>query len=265
MQTAAKSFLGRAIIFKSNAVELFARFGVPLFTPSILVFKDFGDQPWATYPLEPTATVSNVPSAGATPSASDGRGRNLGMVPRLTKWIDSNSLALMPELSAENYQAVFKPQDRKLVVLACIAGQKPLNSLMLKDELKSWAKQWRKSQQARDVKVPVDWVWTNATQWAGWLSVGLQSFIFHMFCRLVNMLPTDDWWDDPGHVRSSRVSRRRRHAPSESDHRSGSIEEWVLWYSGKLGEDHVEPYVRFPNTLGYRIGKSRSKAFWVLD
>ncbi|KAG0144665.1 hypothetical protein CROQUDRAFT_79729 [Cronartium quercuum f. sp. fusiforme G11] len=135
---AAKSFLGTALVFKSSSPSLFTRFGLLSSTPALLVFKDFDAQPWA------------ISQASTSPKT----------------FIAANSLSLLPELNAGNYEVLFKPSERKLVVLVCLASDDP----NLRDELKIWAKQWRKSQQAREGRLPVDWVWTHAdAQHADWL------------------------------------------------------------------------------------------------
>ncbi|KAH9813546.1 thioredoxin-like protein [Melampsora americana] len=153
LQEAAKSMLGTAIVYKSHAPELFRQFGIPSTSiPTLLVFKDLDEQPWSS--TSPNKT---------------------GLKP----WISSNSLPIMPEMSEMIYDSVLKPNVRKLVVLVCLPGGK--NQALL-DELKGWAKQWRRSQQAREVDVVVDWVWVDGNgQWAGWLNnvygvkVGLSS------------------------------------------------------------------------------------------
>ncbi|EGG06426.1 uncharacterized protein MELLADRAFT_86629 [Melampsora larici-populina 98AG31] len=142
LQEAAKSMLGTAIVYKSHSPELFRQFGVPSISiPTLLVFKDLDEQPWSSTSMNRTG---------------------------LKQWISSNSLPIMPEMSGMVYDSVLKPNVRKLVVMVCLAGGK--NPALL-DELKGWAKQWRRSQQAREVNVVVDWVWVDGNgQWAGWLN-----------------------------------------------------------------------------------------------
>lgn len=142
LQEAAKSMLGTAIVYKSHSSELFRQFGIPsTTTPTLLVFKDLDEQPWSSTSTNRTG---------------------------LKQWMSSNSLPIMPEMNGMIYDSVLKPNVRKLVVLVCLAGGKNQGLL---DELKGWAKQWRRSQQAREVNVVVDWVWVDGNgQWAGWLN-----------------------------------------------------------------------------------------------
>jgi len=85
------------------------------------------------------------------------------------------------ELDQRNYHRVFNSGAKKLVVLACLSGIVPSpdgidlarsnpRSVQLKDEMKAWAVQWLKSQQARGADdIIVDWVWVNSDVWSEWL------------------------------------------------------------------------------------------------
>ncbi|POW00642.1 hypothetical protein PSTT_12999, partial [Puccinia striiformis] len=78
-------------------------------------------------------------------------------------WITFHSIPIMDQLNHNNYLRIFNSgSTQKLVVLVCLSGI---------HGIQGWAIQWRQSQEARSVEVPIDWVWVDTEEWADWLHI----------------------------------------------------------------------------------------------
>ncbi|MBW0480457.1 hypothetical protein O181_020172 [Austropuccinia psidii MF-1] len=161
-QDATASLLGTALIYRSNSSELIHKFSLFNQSAQFLVFKDFNQEPWSTMPVESSLTrVARL--------------HRVEMMKNIQDWINLNNLSLLSELSSLNYGQIFNTKTRGLVVLACFkaksSGGDPTNLKLteLKNQIKVWARQWKKSQEARRVFMTVDWVSVDGDLWADWL------------------------------------------------------------------------------------------------
>ncbi|KAA1070577.1 hypothetical protein PGT21_016526 [Puccinia graminis f. sp. tritici] len=172
VQTVGKSLLGSAVILKSDHKDIYEQLGLSSYHPYLLVFKEYQSKPWAKLVLEEV-------SPKVEPNALL---RHHKLTMDLRHWIAVQSIPVLDELDQRNYFRVLNSGAKKLVVLVCISGIVPSRdginlersnprSVELKDEMKDWAIQWRKSQEARGVEdLSVDWVWVNSDVWADWLA-----------------------------------------------------------------------------------------------
>ncbi|KNZ45435.1 hypothetical protein VP01_811g6 [Puccinia sorghi] len=170
VETVGKGFLGSAVILKSDSQTIYERLELSKLHAYLLVFKESEPRPWAKLTLEEQG-VQEEPSAVM-------RQRKLSMA--IQHWITLHSIPILAELDQHNFHRLFNSGAKKLIVLACLRGvvattngvdleKSNAKSLQLRDEMNIWATQWRKSQQARSVDIPIDWVWVNAEVWADWL------------------------------------------------------------------------------------------------
>jgi len=170
VETVGKGFLGSAVILKSSSQTIYERLELSKLHAYLLVFKESEPRAWAKLTLEEQVTQEE-PSAVM-------RQRKLSMA--VQHWITVHSIPILAELDQHNFHRLFNSGAKKLIVLACLSGvvatpngvdleKSNAKSLQLRDEIKLWAIQWRKSQQARSVDMPIDWVWVNAEVWADWL------------------------------------------------------------------------------------------------
>ncbi|KNZ50122.1 hypothetical protein VP01_458g3 [Puccinia sorghi] len=173
VQTVGKGLLGSAVIHKSDHQDIYSRLGLSHYYAYLLVFKEHDANPWASVKLE-----EESPKVEANPTL-----RHRRMTLFIRHWIAVHSIPVFDELDQLNYHRVFNSGVKKLVVLACLSGIVPSpdgidlvrsnpRSVQLKNEMKSWALQWLKSQQARAADdIIVDWVWVNSEVWSEWLYV----------------------------------------------------------------------------------------------
>jgi len=171
VQTVGKGLLGSAVIHRSDHQDIYSRLGLSNYYPYLLVFKAHDSKPWATVKLEEVS-----PKVEGNPTL-----RHRKMTLFIRHWIAVHSIPVFDELDQRNYHRVFNSGAKKLVVLACLSGIVPSpdgidlarsnpRSVQLKDEMKAWAVQWLKSQQARGADdIIVDWVWVNSDVWSEWL------------------------------------------------------------------------------------------------
>ncbi|PLW38700.1 hypothetical protein PCASD_11517 [Puccinia coronata f. sp. avenae] len=171
VQTVGKGLLGSAVILKSDHQDIYDRLGLSNYYPYLLVFKEYQAEPWAKIKLE---EISSKEESNPTL-------RHRKLTAEVRRWIAVNSIPVLDELDQRNYHRILNSGTKKLVVLACISGIIPSHdginldksnprSVQLKDEMKLWALQWRKSQAARGVDdLMVDWVWVNSDVWSEWL------------------------------------------------------------------------------------------------
>lgn len=149
----ADTFLGSAIVFKSDSAALYERFSLPQDQPFLLVFKDFDDSPYNELQL-PT---------GTTPQVLRGRVRS---------WIRDEKHALVPELGSDNVDDLTRPADRLLLILGVLnADQDRVSAVRMQEEMRQFARRWRNSDEARQVSTHVQWAWINADVSAPWLKV----------------------------------------------------------------------------------------------
>ncbi|OAV98360.1 hypothetical protein PTTG_04015 [Puccinia triticina 1-1 BBBD Race 1] len=172
VQTVGKSLLGSAFILKSDQRDIYDRLGLSSYHPYLLVFKEGEPTPFSKIVLE-EASPKKEPSAVL---------RHRLLTVALRHWIAVQSIPILDELDQRNFHRVLASGAKKLVVIAILSGIVPSReginleksnpkSVELKDEMKGWALQWRKSQEARGVDdLTVDWVWVNSEIWANWLS-----------------------------------------------------------------------------------------------
>ncbi|PLW20651.1 hypothetical protein PCASD_17112 [Puccinia coronata f. sp. avenae] len=179
VETVGKGFQGSAVILKSDSQTLYDRQELSNMKAYMLVFKESEPRAWAKLELEEDAgTGTGTVGAGE-------RQQKLGTAIR--HWMSVHSIGIQAELGPHNLHRLFNSGARKLVVLSCLSGIVPSTAsnnrtssvpavdhsnpkaLLLRDEIRLWARQWRLSQIARAVDIPIDWVWVNSEVWAEWL------------------------------------------------------------------------------------------------
>ncbi|PLW47988.1 hypothetical protein PCANC_09373 [Puccinia coronata f. sp. avenae] len=179
VETVGKGFQGSAVILKSDSQTLYDRQELSNMKAYMLVFKESEPRAWAKLELEEDAgTGTGTVGAGE-------RQQKLGTAIR--HWMSVHSIGIQAELGPHNLHRLFNSGARKLVVLSCLSGivtstasnnrtssvpavdHSNPKALLLRDEIRLWARQWRLSQIARAVDIPIDWVWVNSEVWAEWL------------------------------------------------------------------------------------------------
>ncbi|OAV91217.1 hypothetical protein PTTG_28035 [Puccinia triticina 1-1 BBBD Race 1] len=164
VRTVGKGFLGSAEILKSDSQTIYERLKLPSSHAYLLVFKEYERVPWAKLELEE--------DAGSPQEREGPRARQQKLTQAVQHWITVHSIPLLAELDQQNVHRVLNSGARKLVVLVALSGivaqhahidlqKSNPKSVALRDEVKLWAVQWRKSQHARAVDMPIDWVWTS--------------------------------------------------------------------------------------------------------
>ncbi|KAI7937669.1 hypothetical protein MJO29_014984 [Puccinia striiformis f. sp. tritici] len=162
VQSVGKGFLGSTTILETQHSEIFQRFSLSTNQAYLLVFKEHQIKPWSKLILTEESKNSSRESE-----------RDLELV--VQHWITFHSIPIMDQLNHNNYLRIFNSgSTQKLVVLVCLSGIHGQSkdghaSLDVVNQFKVWAIQWRQSQEARSVEVPIDWVWVDTEEWADWL------------------------------------------------------------------------------------------------
>ncbi|KAA1086913.1 hypothetical protein PGT21_015378 [Puccinia graminis f. sp. tritici] len=166
IRTVGKGFLGSTEIMKTGNQAIYERLELPSSRAYLLVFKENERRPWAKLELE----------EGGGGSKDE---RQAKLTQAIQHWIALHSIPILAQLDRQNLHRIFNSGARKLVVLLCLnhPSRKPDDTSLdknpeavaLREQAKLWAVQWRKSQLARDVDVPIDWVWLDAQEWSDWL------------------------------------------------------------------------------------------------
>lgn len=168
--SAGKSLAGSAKILKTDLDDVYDKLMIPRGDPYLVVFKGHEPTAWAKIALaqiDPKLEPSELHRTGKLAVA-------------VKHWLAVHSIPIMAELNDSNFHRILSSGVEKLVVIACLSGissgPRGINvehsnekSIQLKDDMKTWAQQWRKSQDARGVDTLVDWVWINGDVWSDWL------------------------------------------------------------------------------------------------